>query len=112
MNIFLDAQELTDDLILCYQSLLDCGMKVIANGSLLDLIRCAATFGATLVRLDVRQDASRHIDALSAITRFYGLGDYAEWDEASRQAFLLTELNSKRPLLPMEWTPTAEVKEI
>jgi phosphoenolpyruvate carboxylase len=111
-DIFLDIQELTDDLILCYQSLLDCGMKVIANGSLLDLIRCAATFGATLVRLDVRQDASRHIDALSAITRFYGLGDYAEWDEASRQAFLLTELNSKRPLLPMEWTPTEEVKEV
>ncbi|ETI58368.1 phosphoenolpyruvate carboxylase [Marinomonas profundimaris] len=110
--IFLDIQELTDDLMLCYQSLLDCGMKVIANGSLLDLIRCAATFGATLVRLDVRQDASRHIDALSAITRFYGLGDYAEWDEASRQAFLLTELNSKRPLLPMEWTPTEEVKEV
>ncbi|MFT4573812.1 MAG: phosphoenolpyruvate carboxylase, partial [Marinomonas primoryensis] len=110
--IFLDIQELTDDLILCYQSLLDCGMKVIANGSLLDLIRCAATFGSTLVRLDVRQDASRHIDALSAITRFYGLGDYAEWDEASRQAFLLTELNSKRPLLPMEWTPTEEVKEV
>lgn len=111
-GIFLDIQELTDDLILCYQSLLDCGMKVIANGSLLDLIRCAATFGTTLVRLDVRQDASRHIDALSAITRFYGLGDYAEWDEASRQAFLLTELNSKRPLLPMEWTPTAEVREV
>lgn len=111
-DIFFDIQELIDDLVLCYQSLLDCGMKVIANGSLLDLIRCAATFGATLVRLDVRQDASRHIDALSAITRFYGLGDYAEWDEASRQAFLLTELNSKRPLLPMEWTPTAEVKEV
>jgi phosphoenolpyruvate carboxylase len=111
-DIFLDIQELIDDLVLCYQSLLDCGMKVIANGSLLDLIRCAATFGATLVRLDVRQDASRHIDALSAITRFYGLGDYAEWDEASRQAFLLTELNSKRPLLPMEWTPTADVKEV
>ncbi|NVK75697.1 phosphoenolpyruvate carboxylase [Marinomonas sp. CT5] len=111
-GIFLDIQELTDDLTLCYQSLLDCGMKVIANGSLLDLIRRAATFGATLVRLDVRQDASRHIDALSAITRFYGLGDYAEWDEASRQAFLLTELNSKRPLLPLEWTPTAEVKEV
>ncbi|MCB5161628.1 phosphoenolpyruvate carboxylase [Marinomonas algarum] len=110
--IFLDVEELKDDLTLCYQSLLDCGMKVIANGSLLDLIRCAVTFGATLVRLDVRQDASRHIDALSAITRFYGVGDYAEWDEASRQAFLLTELNSKRPLLPREWSPTDEVKEV
>ncbi|MBR7887367.1 phosphoenolpyruvate carboxylase [Marinomonas sp. A79] len=110
--IFLSIQELKDDLTLCYQSLMDCGMKVIANGSLLDLIRCAATFGSTLVRLDVRQDASRHIDALSAITRFYGLGDYAEWDEASRQAFLLTELNSKRPLLPLDWSPTDEVREV
>ncbi|REG86909.1 phosphoenolpyruvate carboxylase [Marinomonas pollencensis] len=111
-NIMLNSRELYDDLVLCYQSLIDCGMKVIANGSLLDLIRCAATFGMTLVRLDVRQDASRHIEALSAITRFYGVGDYAEWDEASRQAFLLTELNSKRPLLPSSWSPTADVKEV
>ncbi len=111
-DIFLDIQELIDDLTLCYQSLLDSGMKVIANGALIDLIRCAATFGTTLVRLDVRQDAARHIDTLSAITRFYGLGDYAEWDEMSRQAFLLTELNSKRPLLPLEWETTEEVKEV
>ena len=111
-GILLDSQPLIDDLVLCYQSLMECGMKVIANGSLLDLIRCAATFGVTLVRLDVRQDASRHIEALSAITRFYGVGDYAEWDEASRQAFLLTELNSKRPLLPLKWSPTAEVREV
>ncbi|BFM51013.1 phosphoenolpyruvate carboxylase [Marinomonas sp. THO17] len=111
-DIFLNSEELIEDLVLCYQSLLDCGMKVIANGSLLDLIRCAATFGMTLVRLDVRQDSARHIDTLSAITRFYGLGDYAEWDEASRQAFLLAELNSKRPLLPLDWSPTDEVKEV
>ncbi|TPE52849.1 phosphoenolpyruvate carboxylase [Maribrevibacterium harenarium] len=111
-GVMFDAQELHDDLVLCYQSLIDCGMKVIANGAVLDVIRCVSTFGLTLVRLDVRQDASRHIEVLSAITRFYGLGDYAEWDEASRQAFLLAELNSKRPLLPREWTPTAEVKEV
>lgn len=111
-NILLDSQVLHDDLVLCHQSLIDCGMKVIANGRLLDLIRCAATFGLSLVKLDVRQDASRHIDALSAITRFYGVGDYAEWDEASRQAFLLTELNSKRPLLPRDWVTTPDVKEV
>lgn len=111
-NILLDSKVLHDDLVLCHQSLIDCGMKVIANGRLLDLIRCAATFGLSLVKLDVRQDASRHIDALSAITRFYGVGDYAEWDEASRQAFLLTELNSKRPLLPRDWVTTPEVREV
>ena len=111
-NILLNSQLLHEDLVLCYQSLIDCGMKVIANGRLLDLIRCASTFGLSLVKLDVRQDASKHIDALSAITRFYGVGDYAEWDEASRQAFLLTELNSKRPLLPRDWSTTEDVKEV
>lgn len=111
-GVMLDNKELMDDLTLCYQSLLDSGMKVIANGSVLDLIRRAATFGMTLVRLDVRQDASKHIEVLSAITRFYGLGDYAEWDEASRQAFLLAELNSKRPLLPTDWSPEPMVKEV
>ncbi len=111
-GVLLDNTELMADLTLCYQSLLDCGMKVIANGSVLDLIRRVATFGMTLVRLDVRQDASKHIEALSAITRFYGLGDYAEWDEASRQAFLLAELNSKRPLLPSEWSPEPMVEEV
>ncbi len=111
-GVMLDNKELIDDLSLCYQSLLDCGMKVIANGSVLDLIRRAATFGMTLVRLDVRQDASKHIEGLSAITRFYGLGDYAEWDEASRQAFLLAELNSKRPLIPNDWSPEPMVEEV
>ncbi len=111
-GILLDSQSLHDDLVLCYNSLIDCGMKVIANGSLLDLIRCTATFGLTLVKLDVRQDASKHIDALATITRFYGLGDYSEWDEASRQAFLLTELNSKRPLIPKDWQIDPDVKEV
>lgn len=112
-GIMLDSKELMEDLVLCYQSLLDCGMKVIANGSVLDLIRRVATFGMTLVRLDVRQDSSKHIEALSAITRFYGLGDYAEWDEASRQAFLLAELNSKRPLIPTNnWQPEPMVAEV
>jgi len=111
-GVMFDSKELFEDLVLCYQSLVDCGMKVIANGALLDLIRRTATFGMTLVRLDVRQDASRHIEALSELTRFYGLGDYTEWDEASRQAFLLTELHSKRPLFPSTWTPNEDVAEV
>ena len=37
------------------------------------------------MRLDLRQDASRHTEALSAITRQLGLGDYATWTEDERQ---------------------------
>ena len=54
----------------------------------------------TLTRLDIRQDAARHTEALDTITRYLGLGAYAEWSEERKQQFLLAELENKRPLLP------------
>ena len=59
-----DNHELLAPLQLCYQSLHACGMGVIADGPLLDCLRRAATFGLFLVRLDVRQDSSRHAAAM------------------------------------------------
>jgi phosphoenolpyruvate carboxylase len=51
-----EHRELLDPLELCYHSLHQCGMGVIADGPLLDCLRRAVTFGLFLVRLDVRQD--------------------------------------------------------
>ena len=107
-----DNRELIEPLSLCYQSLHECGMGVIADGPLLDCLRRAATFGLFLVRLDVRQDSSRHAAALSEITDYLGLGRYAEWDEERRQQFLLTELDNRRPLLPGHFKPSAETEEV
>lgn len=104
--------ELQQPLLDCYQSLLDCGMEVIANGELLDTIRRSYCFGMHLLKLDVRQDSQRHADVFSELTQFFGLGDYNEWDEQQKQDFLLQELNSKRPLLPSNWQPSAEVQEV
>ena len=104
--------ELIEPLMLCYQSLLDCGMQVVANGLLLDTIRRARVFGIHLLRLDVRQDSERHADVFSELTRYLGLGDYAQWSEADKQAFLLRELGSKRPLFPAHWDASEEVKEV
>jgi phosphoenolpyruvate carboxylase len=104
--------ELIEPLILCYQSLLDCGMQVVANGLLLDTIRRARVFGIHLLRLDVRQDSERHADVFSELTRYLGLGDYAQWSEADKQAFLLRELGSKRPLFPAQWDASDDVKEV
>ena len=42
------------------------------SGRLTDLLRRTAAFGLTLVRLDVRQHASRHAAALTAITEHLG----------------------------------------
>ena len=105
-------EELIEPLMLCYQSLLDCGMQVVANGLLLDTIRRARVFGVHLLRLDVRQDSERHADVFSELTRYLGLGDYAQWSEADKQAFLQRELGSKRPLFPAQWDASDDVKEV
>ncbi|GGW92149.1 phosphoenolpyruvate carboxylase [Alteromonas halophila] len=105
-------EELLDTLLLCYQSLCDCGMQVVADGMLLDTIRRARCFGVHLLRLDIRQDSERHAQVFSEITRYLGLGDYAQWSEADKQAFLLRELNSKRPLFPEKWDASDDVREV
>ncbi|MQM38466.1 Phosphoenolpyruvate carboxylase [wastewater metagenome] len=106
------AEELREPLLTCYHSLQACGAGVVAEGRLLDLIRRLSVFGLTLMRVDVRQEAGRHNDALDAITRELGLGSYHEWDEDDRQAFLIRELSSRRPLVPREFQPDEEVREV
>ncbi len=95
-----------------YDSLHQLGMGLIADGALKDLLQRIHCFGLTLVRLDIRQDAQRHQDAIAEIVAALELGDYHSWSEAERQAFLLKELASQRPLLPRHWQPSAEVQEV
>lgn len=104
--------QLWDPLYACYQSLHECGMGVIADGSLLDALRRVKAFGVHLVRLDIRQESSRHAEALSELTRYLGIGDYNQWSEQDKLAFLTNELSSKRPLLPLDWQPSESVKEV
>lgn len=107
-----DDSELLDPLMMCYDSLRQCGMENVAQSRLLDTIRRAHCFGVHLLRLDVRQDSERHADVLSELTRYLGLGDYKQWSEEDKQAFLQRELSSKRPLFPKQWQPSEEVKEV
>ena len=111
-EVLQDNRELFEPLLLCFQSLHECGMGVIADGPLLDCLRRAVTFGLFLVRLDVRQDSSRHTDALSEITDYLGLGRYADWDEPTRIDFLTRELQNRRPLLPAWFKPSADTAEV
>ena len=111
-DVLHENQALIDPLVLCHSSLHACGMGVIADGPLLDTLRRAHTFGLFLVRLDVRQDAARHRDALSEITQYLGLGRYRDWDEAQRIDFLERELSSRRPLLPACFIAEADTAEV
>ncbi|NLS13493.1 phosphoenolpyruvate carboxylase [Vibrio sp. SM6] len=106
------VEQLWEPLYACYRSLRECGMGIIAEGSLLDTLRRVKAFGIHLVRLDIRQESTRHAEALSELTRHLGIGDYEQWSEQDKISFLTNELASKRPLLPRDWQPSAPVQEV
>ncbi|MEN9577149.1 MAG: hypothetical protein RJA70_158 [Pseudomonadota bacterium] len=109
---YADAHEFRELLLLCYRSLCEVGQEIVARGRLLDTIRRLCCFGMTMVRVDLRQESTRHTDAIDAITRHLGLGSYASWDEAKRQEFLLAEVTNKRPLIPDDFPCSDEVKDV
>lgn len=106
------ATEMRDALLLCYRSLSEVGQEVVARGRLLDTIRRLSCFGLTMVRLDLRQESDKHTEALTTITQYLGVGSYEEWDEAKRMEFLLSELTSKRPLIPEDLPCSETVKDV
>lgn len=108
----LNDEELLQPLQLCYDSLIANNMATIADGLLLDTLRRVACFGLALVKLDMRQESGRHRQVLNELCDYYGYPLYEALDEAEKQRFLLRELQSKRPLLPRQWHPTAETQEV
>lgn len=111
-SILINNDQLWEPLYACYKSLVACNMEIIANDKLLDTLRRVKCFGLTLVQNDIRQESTIHTETLSEITKYLGIGDYAAWSEDEKQAFLLKELNSKRPLIPHNWEPSPMTKEV
>lgn len=116
---YVTSDELLADMQLCHDDLQSAGLALLCEGGLSDNLRRIASFGFGLMRLDIRQESTRHADALAAITQYLGLGDYSAWDESRRQQFLLQELASPRPLLPLSALSSAaesgfseEVREV
>lgn len=106
------AADILPPLMACYRSLCTIGAFEVANGRLLDIIRRLRCFGLTLVKLDLRQEATRHTEVADALTQYLGLGSYEEWEEDKRQAFLVEQLKSRRPLIPRVFPCTPRVQEV
>ena len=106
-------KQLQEPLEICYRSLCENKLDLIANGILLDTLRRLACFGVTLTKLDLRQESTRHTEALEEIISFilpkYN-EKYSEWNEEKKQEFLLEELISKRPLISQrhKWTDNTQ----
>ena len=110
-DVYLDAAPLAAALQLCHESLIEHRQELIAGGRLTDLRRRVATFGLTLARLDIRQDAGRHTDALSAVTEALGMGTYRDWDEQARLEFLNRAIVSGHLQVPDQLAADAEITD-
>jgi phosphoenolpyruvate carboxylase len=111
-DVYVVADDLFEVLRLCHRSLEATGHGLLASGRLADLLWRVSAFGVTLARVDVRQDAARHAEALAAITSAIGAGSYAEWDEPARLAFLERELAGRRPLVPADLQTSSAVRDV
>lgn len=114
--IYFQDHELLEPLHQIYNSLVENGMQLIADGSLTSIIRRVACFGLTLLKLDIRQDSARHKDTINEITEYLDIKingqSYKDWSEEDKQQFLLSEIQNLRPLLPSKFPASAEVREV
>ena len=94
-EVYRTAEDLDRPLRLCFESLHETGNGLIADGPLADVLRRLACFGLTLVRLDIRQDARRHAEAIDLIARHAGQPGYADGPEEARIAFLVSRLSGE-----------------
>jgi phosphoenolpyruvate carboxylase len=100
------ADEFRADLELVGESLVATGLSCESLGELLSQVHI---FAFCLASLDIRQESTRHSDAIDELSRYLQLPvPYGAMDEEQRIAWLLAELQTRRPLLPpaAHWTPT------
>ena len=95
--------ELLDDLRLVERTLIDRGEALITGGDLHDLIRQVEVFGFHYARLDIRDHSRRHEKAIDESFRLTGIAEhYAELPEDERIRMLAREIESLRPIVPLD----------
>jgi phosphoenolpyruvate carboxylase len=108
--------EFSADLNQIYQSLLSHDDANIANGDLRDLMWLAETFGFYLVNLDVRQESSRHTEAVAELLANQNEAiDYNALNEQQRLS-VLGDLIGRSDLLNVDRTalsgPTLQTLDV
>ena len=102
---YASEEEFRNDLELIRNSLEATGLNCEGLTSLLSQVHI---FSFSLASMDIRQESTRHSDAIDELTRYLQLPvPYGEMGEDQRVEWLLTELQTRRPLLPASasWSP-------
>ncbi len=88
IHAYAGAPQFLADLRLIHESLSSHGDQAVADLELLDLIRLVETFGFHLMQLDVRQESTRHSDAVAEIFTLALQIDYHSLEEPERLQLL------------------------
>lgn len=98
--MFHSGEEFEEILTQCYKSLVRSGNALIAEGYLKDVIRNIKVFGLHLLKMDIRQESSKHILAMDYVCEKLNVRPYSQLSEIERVSFLTETLYSNRPLIP------------
>ena len=71
-KVITNTAQLMEPLLILHKSLQSKGLPGIADGLPVDTIRRLAAFGLAMLPLDIRQESSRHSEALDVITERLG----------------------------------------
>jgi phosphoenolpyruvate carboxylase len=95
------GEDFLEDLRLIQRDLSATGMVC---GELEQLICQVELYGFVLAQLDLRQESSRHSDCVDEITAYLQVlpQPYNEMSEEDKTAWLIQELQTRRPLVPAE----------
>lgn len=99
--VYRSGEEFLKELCLIQSNLKETGLRCQA----LDTLICQVEiFGFNLAQLDLRQESSRHSDAIGEITNYLQVlpKPYDDLSEEEKTAWLVSELQTRRPLIPGE----------
>ena len=91
-------KEFLYDLYLIRDSLISHDDFAIADAELKDLIHLVETFGFYLLKLDLRQESTRHTDAVTELFKQHNGSDYDALDENARLTLLAEQLRKGQSL--------------
>ena len=100
-NVYRSGEEFLSELRLIQTNLTETGLSCQA----LDTLICQVEiFGFNLAQLDLRQESSRHSDTLNEVTEYLQVlpKPYNDLSEPEKTAWLICELQTRRPLIPSE----------
>ncbi len=99
-SAYRNEQEFLQDLLMIRDSLRANGDGNVANNELQDLIRLVETFGFYLMHLDIRQESTRHSEAVSELLAAMPQAvAYRDLDERERQQCLTGWLSAAPPAI-------------